>query len=196
MGSLERRGWPVVGVDVSAPMLAAARAAAPDARLVRGRGEALPVRSGVAALVTVGTAFHWMAPAPTVAEMARVLRPGGWAALFWRLSRPDGAPMRLVAEVLARLGVVIPQGLPGPLASPTVFAGSGLVVEPEIRLHTTLDFTVDEFHGFVATVEWLRRVAGGHHARFLELLRDELMLRFPDGVRDPNEEFLILARRE
>ncbi len=136
-----------------------------------------------------------VAPAPTVAEVARVLGPGGWAALFWRLSRADGAPMRVVAAVLARLGVVVPGGLPGPLASPAVFAGSPLVVEPEIRLQSTLEFTVDEFHGFVTTIEWLRRLAGAQHARFLALLRDELAARFPDGVRDPNEEGLILARR-
>src|SRR5436190_5276313 len=82
--SLARRGWQPVGIDLSAPMLAAARRGLPDAALVRGRGEVLPLRSEVACLVTVGTAFHWMAPAPTIAEVARVLGPGGWMAVFWR----------------------------------------------------------------------------------------------------------------
>jgi SAM-dependent methyltransferase len=193
--SLGRRGWCAAGVDFSAPMLAAARADLPDARLVRARAEVLPVRSGTASLVTAGTAFHWMAPAETVAEMARVLEPGGWAAIFWRLSRLDGAPMRLVGEVLVRCGVVLPDALPGALASPTVFDGSALVAEPIVRLETTLDFTAEAFHGYVSTVEWIRRVAGPHHARFLDELRDELRRRHPDGLGDPNEEFAILARR-
>ena len=195
LDTLARRGWRAVGVDVSAPMLAAAHAASPTAALVRGRGEALPFGPGVAALVAVGTAFHWMAPAPTVAEMARVLRPTGHAALFWRLSRRDGAPMRLVAEVLARLGIVVPDGLPGPLASRAVFEGSGLEVEAEVCLETTLVFSADEFHGFVATVEWLRRLAGTKHDQFLTRLHAELAARFPDGVRDPTDEWLIVARR-
>jgi SAM-dependent methyltransferase len=176
-------------------MLAAARAELPDARLVRARAEQLPLRSRTVSLVTAGTAFHWMAPAPTVAEMARVLVPGGWAAIFWRLSERDGAPMRLVGEVLGRCGVVLPDGLPGALASPAVFDGSGLVAEPVVRLTTTLDFTAEAFHGYVSTVEWLRRVAGEAHARFLEELRLELARRHPDGLSDPNEEFVILARR-
>src|SRR6185436_2459514 len=135
--SLARRGWRSIGVDLSAPMLAAARAVMPRADLVRGRGEALPVRPGVASLVTAGTAFHWMAPAPTVAEIARVLRTGSWVAIFWRLSLRSAAPMRLVAEVLARHGIVVPDDLPGDLASPTVFDGSGLVATDTIRQETT-----------------------------------------------------------
>jgi SAM-dependent methyltransferase len=193
--SLARRGWRAIGVDFSAPMLGAARETSPDAVLVRARAEAQPVRAGRAALVTAGTAFHWMAPAPTVAEIARVLAPGGWCAIFWRLSVREAPPMQLVGEVLARVGVVVPEGLPGALASPVVFAGSPLVAEPEIRLETTLDYTADDFHGAVSTVEWLRRVAGPLHGRFLDELRAELPRRFPDGVRDPCEEFLVLARR-
>jgi SAM-dependent methyltransferase len=194
-GTLARRGWCAVGVDFSAPMLDAARAALPAAALIRGRGEALPVRAGLASLVTAGTAFHWMAPSPTMAEIARVLRPGGWVAIFWRLSVRDAEPMRLVATALRRVGVEIPDGMPGPLASPAAFDGTGLVVEPEIRFETTLAFTVEQFLGFVSTVEWLRRMAGPRHARFLDVLGREVARRHPDGVREPNEEFLLLARR-
>src|SRR5262245_34072138 len=57
------RGWMAVGVDFSAPMLAEARTGSRDTlRLVRARGETLPLRDGDAALVTCGTSFHWLAP--------------------------------------------------------------------------------------------------------------------------------------
>ena len=194
-GSLGRRGWRVVGVDFSAPMLAAARAASPAAMLVRGRAEALPVSTRRAALVTIGTAFHWMAPAPTVAEIARVLEPGGWCAIFWRLSVRDSPPMKVVGEMLARVGVVIPYGFLGALAVPEVFAGSELVAEPVVKLDTTLEYTVEDFLGAVATFEWCRRITGPQYGRFLNELRDELPRRYPDGVRDPCEETLLLARR-
>jgi SAM-dependent methyltransferase len=193
--SLAARGWRAVGVDFSAPMLAAARAASPDARLVRARAEALPVAAGRASLVTVGTAFHWMAPVPTVGEIARVLAPGGWCAIFWRLSARDSPPMKVVGEVLARVGVVIPEGLLAALALPDVFHGSELAAEPAIKLETTLEYTVDDFLGAVATFEWCRRFTGPMQGRFLDELRDELPRRYPDGVRDPCEETLLLARR-
>ncbi len=193
--SLAARGWRAVGVDFSSPMLAAARAVSPDAALVRARAEALPVSAGRASLVTAGTAFHWMAPQPTVAEIARVLAPGGWCAIFWRLSVRDSPPMKVVGEVLARVGVVIPDGLLAALALPDVFSDSELVAEPVIKLETTLEYTVDDFLGAVATFEWCRRFTGARQGQFLDELRDELPRRYPDGVRDPCEETLLLARR-
>jgi SAM-dependent methyltransferase len=193
--SLAARGWRAIGVDFSVPMLAAARTASPDGVLVRGRAEALPVSAGRASLVTVGTAFHWMAPAPTVAEIARVLAPGGWCAIFWRLSIRESPPMKVLGEVLARIGIVIPDGLLAELAMPEVFDGSELVGEPALRLATTLDYTVDDFLGAVATFEWCRRFTGSRQRLFLDELGDEIRRRFPDGVQDPCEETLLLARR-
>jgi SAM-dependent methyltransferase len=193
--SLATRGWRTAGVDFSAPMLRAARAAMPDVAFVRARAEALPVRAGCASLVAVGTAFHWMAPAPTIAEIGRVLQPGGWCAIFWRLSVRESPPMRLVGEVLRRIGVTIPDGLLDALAVPDVFAGSPLVADPVVKLRTTLEYDVDDFLGAVATYEWCRRVTGPVHGRFLDELRAELARRHADGVHDPSEETVLLARR-
>lgn len=193
--SLAKRGWRPLGIDFSTPMLSAARAALPDTALVRARAETLPLRAGRASLVTIGTAFHWMAPAPTIAEIARVLAPGGWCAIFWRLSTGDSPPMKVVGEVLARIGIVIPDGLLAALGLPNVFDGSAFVAEPILKLDTTLEYTVDDFLGAVATFEWCRRITGPRHGRFLEALREELPRRYPDGVRDPCEETLMLARR-
>lgn len=66
----------VVGLDASLPML---RAAAPMAgvRYLRAAAERLPLRSGSCDLVTVAAAFHWFDQAATLAEVARVLPPGG-----------------------------------------------------------------------------------------------------------------------
>ncbi len=190
--SLGRRGWRPVGVDLSAPMLAAAT---PGLALVRGRSEALPIRAASASLVTVGTAFHWMAPAPTLAEMARVLEPGGWVAIFYRLGRPDGPAGRVIYEALARLGMPVPDGLPGELVSPAVFEGSALEASASLRFDTTLAFTADDFHGHVATIEWLRRLAGPRHGRFLDEVREALARGHADGIDDPSVEHLVLARR-
>jgi len=193
--SLVRRGWRAIGVDLSGPMLAAARTALPSAVLVRARGESLPLRAGGASLVTAGTAFHWMAPAPTLAEVSRILRPDGWMAIFWRMSMRDSPAMAIVADVLARRGIVLPQGLPGELASRATFTGCALIAEAELRFESTTRFTPEALHGYVSTVEWIRRVAGSLHAQFLDDLRTELERRHAGGVEDRTEELLLLARR-
>jgi SAM-dependent methyltransferase len=43
-------------------------------------------------LVTVAQAFHWFEPASAHREFARILRPGGLAAIFWNSRRLTGTP--------------------------------------------------------------------------------------------------------
>ncbi|MEW6268906.1 MAG: hypothetical protein AB1689_06365, partial [Thermodesulfobacteriota bacterium] len=146
------------------------------------------------ALVTCGTAFHWFAPRPALDEMTRVLTPGGSVALFWRYPTRDAATPRIIRDVLARFGPRLPEErfVTHP---PEPFLGSALEPAAPRVLPSTLRFTPEEFHGYVATTELLRRFAGPHHAAFLEALRDELEQRFPAGVEEPSEEHLFLARR-
>lgn len=193
--SLRRRGWNVVGADFSQPMLAEARGfLGPPARLVRSRAEALALRDASVDLVTCGTAFHWFAPRPTLDEITRVLRPGGSVALFWRYPTADAPTPKLVREVLLRFARDIPdrQVFVHP---PEPFAKSVLAPAPPRILRGVLHYTAAEFHGYAATTEFLRRFAGEHHAAFLDALRDELERRFPDGIAEPSEEHLFLARR-
>ncbi len=100
----------LVGIDQSAEMLAAARArfASAPARveLIEGEAEALPFADASFDVVTVTYLLRYVAdPAAVVAELARVLRPGGrlaslefgvppWppAYLAWRLYTGVGLP--------------------------------------------------------------------------------------------------------
>jgi SAM-dependent methyltransferase len=192
--ALRAQGWRAVGVDFSAPMLAAAREAGDALPLARARAEVLPLAAARASLVTCGTAFHWLAPAPTLAEIKRVLVPGGWAALFWRYAEPAEPYWRLVTEVLGRFGPTLPEALPF-VHPPKPFAGSGLKTEPELVIDAVLDYSVASFHGYVSTVEVVRRITGENHAAFLAALRPELERRWPTGFRERNREYLFLARR-
>ena len=202
-GALRARGWRAVGLDFSAPMLAEA-ARIPDLPLVRAPGEVLPLAGASVALVTSGTSFHWLAPAPALAEMARVLAPGGWVAIFWRYAMPDEPGMDLVAETLASFGTLAAEGVEFArevarqqlfVHPPDPLAGSAFVCEPVIEIETELAFTPESFHGYVATLEWIRRLAGEHHAAVLARLRDELEHRWPRGFCERNREYLFLGRK-
>jgi SAM-dependent methyltransferase len=79
---LQALGYDVVGVDASEAMLSIARPKVPAADLRLGRLEALPVEDASVDLVTCSLALTHVADlGPPVAEMARVLRPGGWAVV-------------------------------------------------------------------------------------------------------------------
>jgi len=161
---------------------------------VRATAEALPVADGAAAVVTSGTAFHWFAPRPTLAEFRRALAPGGWVVLFWRYPAPGEPYMAVVAEVAARFGRALPfdQVYAHPEAP---FHGSGLDARPPERIQSTLAFTAESFHGYISTVETFRRLTGEHHGAFLDALAVELRARWPQGFEERNEEFLFLAQK-
>jgi SAM-dependent methyltransferase len=75
------RGCEVVGIDPNEEMLAFARAE--GARVVKGVAEATGLPPASVDLVTVGQGFHWFDVAEALAEMGRILRPGGWCVAFW-----------------------------------------------------------------------------------------------------------------
>ncbi len=97
---LARRVHRAVGVDLTPAMIEKARAEAlrngvTNIEFVLGDVYALPFDDGVAGVVSCGYAVHHMLePARAVAEMARVLRPGGRVAITDMIV-PDGADAAL-----------------------------------------------------------------------------------------------------
>ncbi len=75
---LAAQGLTVVGVDLSAPMLAVARAKGSDAHLLQSNAAALPLATASFDLVLSVTALEFVAdPEQAVDEMWRVVRPSG-----------------------------------------------------------------------------------------------------------------------
>jgi SAM-dependent methyltransferase len=73
-------GCEVIAIEPVAEMRAAI---GPTARALDGTAEAMPLPDDSADAVTVGQAFHWFDGPEALAEIERVLRPGGALALVW-----------------------------------------------------------------------------------------------------------------
>ena len=86
-GKLTRRlvdlGARVVAVEPVEAMRTQAQAAVPRAEHVEGTAEEIPLPDASVDVVTVAQAFHWFEAPAALAEVARVLRPGGHLALLW-----------------------------------------------------------------------------------------------------------------
>ncbi len=84
-------GHDVVAVDPSGPMLDALRRSLAGAaggervEALTGSAEDVPLGDGSVDAVVVGQAWHWMRPAAALAEVHRVLRPGGVLGLAWNV---------------------------------------------------------------------------------------------------------------
>jgi SAM-dependent methyltransferase len=96
--ALTARGLDVVAVEPIAEMRAAI---APPARAVDGTAEAIPLPDASADAVTVAQAFHWFNGDRALAEIHRVLRPGGVLALIWNRRRIGDPVHRALEELLA-----------------------------------------------------------------------------------------------
>ena len=72
--------------------------------LREGPSEATGVADGCAEIVTCSQSLHWMEPAPTFAEVARILRPGGvFAAIDVDMTPSFGGPAEEAFLALRRL---------------------------------------------------------------------------------------------
>ena len=86
---LRSRGADVVAVDPGAPMLQQLRRRAPDVPAIVARAEALPFAGAAFDVVCCATAWHWVDAGQTVAQIRRVVRPGGLLALWWANQQRD-----------------------------------------------------------------------------------------------------------
>ena len=78
---LARRYRRVIAVEPLDAMRAIVRREAPAAEALDGRAEAIPLADGEVDAVFVAQAIHWFANDAAIAEIARVLRPGGILAI-------------------------------------------------------------------------------------------------------------------
>ncbi|MDQ2908631.1 MAG: class I SAM-dependent methyltransferase [Candidatus Eremiobacteraeota bacterium] len=97
---LARRGCCASGVDVCEPMLQRARERVASARFMAGRAEELPFEGASFDAATSAQAFHWFDQPRALAELLRVVRPGGVVGVWWKgLMRGDA--VRLLREEAA-----------------------------------------------------------------------------------------------
>jgi SAM-dependent methyltransferase len=193
--ALEGRGARVVALDLGAAMLARLRQRSPRTPVAVADAHALPVRDGAADLVCFAQAWHWVRVAAAVAEVRRVLRPGGALATWWNdVSAADepwwqAQQQRLEAwspgysrdyrrrDWSAELG-----GVPG--LRPAAVATCDWVRSLSLADYET----------------WLRSKSyvaalGERLEEFLAAERSSLATAFPDGVvREPFRTVLVVAR--
>lgn len=80
---LVERGLTVIAVDPIAEMLEMLRTALPDTPALLGSAEQIPLPDNAVDAVLVAQAWHWFDSERAVAEIARVLRPGGRLGVLW-----------------------------------------------------------------------------------------------------------------
>lgn len=90
----------VVAVEPSAGMRVPLVAGSPDATVLDGTAEQIPLGDASVDAVLVAQAFHWFDVPVAGREIARVLRPGGGLGVLWNRGIGDGRLEDLLGGVL------------------------------------------------------------------------------------------------
>lgn len=162
---LLERGLAVDAVEPDAAMLAELRRSCPGATAHHAGAEALPLPDASVDAVLVATAWHWFPFEEAVAEVRRVLRPGGWLGLVWNLVTPrEQWELELTGLDPDRKGSDDGPVPTVPFLEPTETA----------RFPWAWDVTPEHFRGYLATNSAVMRLPDSEREQRLRAAEDRV----------------------
>lgn len=147
-------GLEVVAVEPQSELREILAANVGTQRVREGVAEAIPLADSSVAAVTVADAFHWFDHAAALAEIERVLSPGGGLAVLTTL--PDWGDASWAEEVgtlIAGLRPEHPQ-FDGPSWQQAV-RGAGWTEPREIRITTPQPGWTERFLDYLGSISWI-----------------------------------------
>jgi SAM-dependent methyltransferase len=174
----------VVAVEPDERMRAVLAARCPEAEVLAGRGEDIPLPDASVDAVVIASAWHWLDPDRAVPEIARVLRPGGVLGVIWvsRDTRVDWVAEfnGLMREAREADRAPDPTAANGPrrerrrrreLAFPP---GAPMSAVEEQTVEYTLPMTKDDLFGLLGTLSGVITLDPATRADFTQRARDFL----------------------
>jgi ubiquinone/menaquinone biosynthesis C-methylase UbiE len=136
-------------------------------RVREGLAEAIPLPDESMAAVTVADAFHWFDHAAALAEIGRVLRPGGGLALLSAVPDWSGASWaHEVGTLIAGMLTEHPK-FDGPSWQESVRAASDWSEPREIRITTSQPASAERMVDYVASMSWVASLPENQRAETL-----------------------------
>jgi SAM-dependent methyltransferase len=166
--ALLNAGLDVVAVEPQGPLRERLAAIVGAERVREGTAEQIPLAGRSVAAVTVADAFHWFDHAAALAEIGRVLRPGGALAIV--TAAPDWTGASWAKEVGAMMEASRPQqhpGFDGRSWQDSVRAAGGWSEPREVRLTSTQAADPQRFLDYLTSVSWVAALPASERAEKL-----------------------------
>jgi SAM-dependent methyltransferase len=165
----------VIAVEPDERMRAVLGARCPEAEVLAGRGEDIPLPDASVDAVVISAAWHWLDPERAVPEITRVLRVGGVLGVIWN-SRDAREPWVAEFNTFARESREAdrrPDGAPGTRRRREVTFPPGTPMSPveEHSVEYSLPMTKDELLGLLGTYSGVITLSPGRRADFSRRVR-------------------------
>lgn len=172
---LVARGIPCLAVEPVEGMRRSFAEVLPSTPCLEGTAEAIPLDAGTLDAIVIAQAFHWFRHDEALAEMHRVLRPGGRFALVWNVRDERHDWVHRITEIIRPYegseGVKIPRhrkmGWRAPLDASVLFT---LLEQREFPYEQPM--TVDMLQERVASTSFIAVLPRENHAQVMEAVRD------------------------
>lgn len=153
--ALLHAGLDVIAVEPLAALRHTLAASIGAERVLEGLAEAIPLPDSSLAAVTVADAFHWFDHAAALAEIKRVLRPGGGLAVL--ATAPDWRGASWAHDVGTLLSDRRPEHphFDGPSWKDAVRAADGWSELREIRVTAPQPAQPERLVDYVASMSWV-----------------------------------------
>ncbi|HEV2259626.1 MAG TPA: methyltransferase domain-containing protein [Streptosporangiaceae bacterium] len=173
-----------------------------DVEIIAETFERAPLPQHSFDLAVAATSFHWVDQAAGVPKLGRVIRPGGWAAVWWTIFDDPGREDAFRAALGARTGTEDPGGQRN--AHFQLDAGSrrrdltqlaGLIDVTGNLIRWTADLDTAQLRALYASMIRIRRLPPGDQRRILNQISQLADGDFGGRVRRPFVTALYTGRR-
>lgn len=170
-------GAEVTAVEPDSGFVTYLATALPEVHLHHTTFEESSLESSSADLVAAATSFHWLDQPRALGEVRRILRPGGWLAVWWTIFSDPTRPDPLIEEATGILGLD-----PGNQRTGTSFQldeatrvhdlvhFGGLVDVQATRIHWEVPLNASQTRALFASQMSLRRLAEERRLHVLDTL--------------------------
>lgn len=191
-------GAEVIAVEPVAEMRAQLSALNPGVEAMAGSAEAIPLPDGAVDAVICAQSFHWFANRDALAEIRRVLKPGGVLGLIWNVRDASVPWVAALIGIMAPYEGDAPRYHSGAWRKPFPADGFGALIERRFsNPHTgsPAQVIIDR----ILSVSFIAALPSQERARVAEKLQD-LIDRTPElagksSVTMPYDTFAFCCRR-